>query len=134
MAYMHRVRSSVRMSPDSILRRLLVAREQDIAGIVAPLSARERAGLAMFCYSRAHLHEIAFAVAATCDQYALMQAAPSNAAGHLIFMQSRERREPRERASNGSRPRITLARSASGNSGLADVIASVAREDALEPA
>jgi hypothetical protein len=134
MAHVHCVRPSAPLSPDSILGRLLVAREQDIAGIVAPLSARERADLAMFCYSRAHLHEIAFAVAATCDQHALMQAAPSNAAGHLIFTQSRERRGPPERAANGSRPRITLARSASGNSALADVIASVAREDALEPA
>jgi len=134
MAHVLPFRSSAGMSPDSILKRLMVAREQDIAGIVAPLSARERADLAMFCYSRAHLHEIAFAVAATCDQHALMQAAPSNAAGHLIFTQSRERREPQERSTNGSRPRITLARSASGNSSLAAVIASVAREDALEPA
>jgi hypothetical protein len=119
-------------SVDAVLARLMRARAQEVAGIVAPLPARERADLAMFCYSRAHLHEIGLAIAATCDGPALMHAAPSNAAGHLIFAQSRERPKPAKRALSGSRARITLARSASGNSDLATIIASVARDDVPE--
>jgi hypothetical protein len=119
-------------SLDAVLARLVRARAQEAAGIVAPLPARQRADLAMFCYSRAHLHEIGLAIAATCDGSALMQAAPSNAAGHLIFAQSRARPRPAERARTGSRSRVTLAKSASGNSELADLIAGIAREEVPE--
>jgi hypothetical protein len=132
MAHVYPLNPSAGTSLDAVLARLLRATAQDVAGIVAPLPARQRAHLAMFCYRRAHLHEIGFAIAATCDQHALMQAAPSNAAGNLIFAQSRERPKPAGRVVSGPRSRITLAKSASGNSDLATIIASVARDEVAE--
>jgi hypothetical protein len=111
---------------DEVLARLLRANAQDVPDIVSQLSARERAVLAKFCYSRAHLHEIGLAIAATCDLHALMHVSSSTAAGNVLFAQSRERPKPMQRATSGPRGRITLAKSASGNSGLAGIIANIA--------
>jgi len=124
---------SAKNSFDDVLARLIRANGKNIAEIVAALPARERASLAVFCYSRGHLHQIGVAVAATCDLNSLMQAAPSNAAGNMLFTLSREQPKTNERAVAGSRGRITLARSASGNSGLPAMIARLAREE-LQPA
>ncbi len=116
---------------DEVLARLIQTADQDkIPEVVAPLTAAQRARLAVFCYSRAHLNGIGLAIAATCDLPSLMQAAPSNAAGNVIFTQSREPRKTDHRQTGGARARITLARSASGNSGLASIIANVARDEA----
>jgi hypothetical protein len=120
------------ISLDAVLSRLLLAKEEDIAAVVCALSGHQRADLALFCYSRGHLHRIGLAIAATCDLPSLMHAAPSDAAGHVLFAQSRERPKPARRATNGSRARITLAKSASGNSSLAAIIASIARDEAAE--
>jgi hypothetical protein len=118
---------------DEVLARLIQASDQTkIPEIVAPLTASQRARLAVFCYGRTHLNSIGLAIAATCDLHALMQAAPSNAAGNVIFTLSRQPRKADDRASGGSRTRITLARSASGNSGLASIIANLAREETVE--
>jgi hypothetical protein len=119
-------------SLDAVLSRLLHASEEEVTGIVSGLAARQRAALAMFCYSRAHLHEIGLAIAATCDLSSLIQAAPSNAAGHGVFAQSRERAKETHASTSGSRCRITLAKSASGNSGLADIIARIASDEPAE--
>jgi len=121
-----------RRAMDAVLSRLVGAKPEDVADIVAPLSAGQRAELAVFCYRRAHLHKIGLAVAATCELADLIEAAPSNAAGHVLFTQSRARPAP-ARAS-GPRARITLASSASGNSALAEIIASVASEEELDAA
>jgi hypothetical protein len=116
---------------DEMLARLIQTADADkIPEIVAPLTAAQRSRLAVFCYSRAHLNGIGLAIAATCDLHSLMQAAPSNAAGNVIFMQSREPPKTNRRPPGGGRARITLARSASGNSGLATIIANVACDEA----
>jgi len=107
---------------DAVLTRLMRATAQDAASIVAPLPPSQRAHLAMFCYRRAHLQEIGLAIAATCDQHALMEAAPPSAAGTLIYAQSRQRPKSAERA-NGPRSRITVAKSASSDLDLAALIA-----------
>src|SRR5215471_8366191 len=111
---------------DAVLARLLRANEQEVPEIVSQLSPRERAELAKFCYSRAHLHEIGLAIAATCDLHALMQVSSSTAAGNVLFAQSRERTKPMQRTTSGPRSRITLAKSVSGNSSLAGIIANIA--------
>ena len=123
---------SAKVSLEAVLARLLQTKAQEIPAMVGALSARERAELALFCYSRAHLHEIGLAVAATCDLPSLMHVAPSTAAGNVIFEQSRSRPKQAERTVGGSRSRITLAKSASGNSALATIIASVARDEIAE--
>jgi hypothetical protein len=117
---------------DEVLARLIRADARNIPEIVSPLPAQQRAQIAVFCYSRGHLHQIGLAVAATCDLHALMQASPSNAAGSALFTLSREHPKADERVTVGSRPRITLARSASGNSALAAIIAKLARDESAE--
>jgi hypothetical protein len=132
MAGLHAGLSSAKNSFDEVLARLIRADQRHIPDIVSALSPRQRASLAVFCYGRGHLHQIGLAVAATCDLHSLMHAAPSNAAGQVLFELSRERPKPADRVAGGSRPRITLARSASGNSGLAQIIATMARDEAAE--
>jgi len=125
--------SSPVVSLETVLTRLLHANTQDITEVVAPLPESERAQLAVFCYSRGHLHEIGLAVGATCDQRALINAAPSAAAGTALFELSRARRpRPPERPASGGRSRITLAKSASGNSAIATIIASIANDEFAE--
>src|SRR5262245_36501618 len=121
------------VSLETVLARLLHANAQDITEVVAPLPESERAQLAVFCYSRGHLHEIGLAVGATCDLWALINASPSAAAGTALFELSRAPR-PREtgRVASGPRSRITLAKSASGNSAIATIIASIANDEFAE--
>ena len=129
MAYLNQSAASVRNSFEDILARLLRADEQNIPDIVAVLPSNQRASLAVFCYARGHLHRIGLAIAATCDQLSLVQASPSDAAGNVLFAQSRELPKRTGGAVSGARARITLARSASGNSSLAGIIASIAGDD-----
>jgi hypothetical protein len=117
---------------EAALGRLLRGGEAEIPTIVDALPERQRAELAMFCYSRAHLHQIGVAIAATCDLASLVRAAPSTAAGHGIFEQSRNQPKRATPVMAGSRSRITLAKSASGSSALANIIASIASEDVPE--
>jgi hypothetical protein len=119
-------------SLESVLGRLLRAGEGEIPTLVGHLPERQRAELALFCYSRAHLHQIGVAIAATCDLPSLVHAAPSTAAGHGIFEQSRNEPKRATPVMAGSRSRITLAKSASGSSALASIIASIASEEASE--
>ena len=123
---------SGKASLESVLGRLLRAGEADIPAIVDHLPEQHRAELALFCYSRAHLHQIGVAIAATCELPFLIQAAPSTAAGHGIFEQSRNQPKRATPVTAGGRSRITLAKSASGSSALANIIASIASEDAAE--
>src|SRR5262245_66206010 len=81
--------SSPMVPLEAMLVRLLHANTQDITEVVAPLPESERAQLAVFCYSRGHLHEIGLAVGATCDLRALINASPSAAAGTALFELSR---------------------------------------------
>jgi hypothetical protein len=117
-----------------LLRRLYGAQECDVAEIVSVLPPHERARVAFFCYARGHLHDIGIAVAATCELPFLVQAAPSNAAGHVLFARSRERPTTAVTPTSRRRPAITLAKSALSNDGLAKIIASIGDDaDPCEP-
>ncbi len=52
---------------DVLLSRLYRAGPDEIASVVSPLSNEARAGLAGFCYGRAHLREIGREIATLCD-------------------------------------------------------------------
>ena len=104
--------------PNELIERLLRAAEHEVAGVVAVLSPRQRGHLAVFCYARSHLQRIGLAVAATCDEQALMNASASNAAGRALFAQSRELRAPVKPTVTGRRP-ITLAKIVAGRAHLA---------------
>ncbi len=91
---------------DELIGRLYASHQHGVAPIVAELSAAERANLALFCYQRAHLREIGLAIAATCDQWSLVNAA--GRAGDVLFANSRT--QPiAERTLPLGRRRITLA-------------------------
>jgi hypothetical protein len=136
MGHLHPSAASSGNAFDEILARLIRAEEQSIPDIVGVLPATQRASLAVFCYARGHLHHIGLAVAATCDRLSLVQASPSDAAGNVLFALSREQRKPDDGEPAGTRPRITLAKSASGSSALAGIIARIARDESadLQPA
>jgi hypothetical protein len=122
-----------KVSLEAVLARLINAKAHDIAHIVAPLPMRQRAELAVFCYSRGHLHEIGLAVGATCDQLALVNASPSTAAGTALYELSRgDRPLETERVVSARRSRITLAKSASDSSAIANIIASIANDELAE--
>jgi len=118
-----------RISQDDLLRRLVQAGEREIADIVSILAPHERARLAFFCYARGHLHDIGLAVAATCDLPSLMQAAPSNAAGHTLFARSRERFTAAVEPVARRRPAITLAKSAMSSDSVARMMASMSDDE-----
>jgi hypothetical protein len=94
---------------DGLISRLYRANEQTILDVIAPLSPRQRAGLAAFCYRRSHLHPVGLTIAATCEQLTLMQVL-GTAVGTVLFKQSQQRRAPTERAPGANRPKITLSR------------------------
>jgi hypothetical protein len=122
--------------PAELINRLLRASAEDAPTIVSHLADKQRARVAYFCYARGHLHAIGLAIAATCDLPSLIAAAPSNGAGSGLYAQSREQSKPAARSPMGRRP-ITLAKSASGHSGLARIIALAANDEPdleLQPA
>lgn len=78
----------------------------DIEPIVSPFSAEQRARLALFCFSRAHMREIGVAIAATCELDVLAEIGA--AAGAALFTISRERPVLDKGPAHG-RPKVTLA-------------------------
>ena len=74
---------------DELLGRIYRAGPDGAAEATAALTDPERANIAAFCYTRAHLHEIGLAIAATCDLRTLLDAAGK--AGSALHAQSRKR-------------------------------------------
>ena len=91
---------------DELIGRLYAAEHQGVAAVVADLPPAERANLALFCYHRAHLREIGFAIAATCDRWSLVNAA--GRAGDALFLSSRSQ-PVLERPVAIGRRKVTLA-------------------------
>lgn len=60
-----------------------------VESAVSNLPQTTRARLAAFCYARTHLHEIGLAIAATCDERSLTEAA--GRAGEALYARSRKR-------------------------------------------
>jgi hypothetical protein len=60
-----------------------------VESAVSNLPHTARARLAAFCYARTHLHEIGLAIAATCDERSLTEAA--GRAGEALYARSRKR-------------------------------------------
>ena len=72
------------------LIRLYGATVAEVSAIASELGALERATLAVYCYSRAHLNSIGLALAAECSLDHLSAAAGSHVAGTTLYAQSRE--------------------------------------------
>ena len=95
--------------PDDLLGKLYRAGVAGIGPLTAPLSARQRARLAIFCYGRAHLRDVGFAIAAICDLAALVDVA--GRAGEIIYAQANDAHGSEIGASPTGRHKITLATS-----------------------
>ncbi|WP_298967433.1 hypothetical protein [uncultured Methylobacterium sp.] len=79
---------------------------EEVDAIVAGIPPRTRARLASYLYSKSHLHAIGLRVAATCDEFDLVQVA--GVAGSVLYAQSRTRTRPAEGRAPATR-RVSLA-------------------------
>jgi hypothetical protein len=93
---------------DELLGRLYRVGAGGAEEATTALTVPERASLAAFCYTRAHLHEIGLALAATCDQRALLDAAGK--ADSTLYAQSRNRAQATEVAPVLKKRAISLAK------------------------
>jgi hypothetical protein len=73
--------------PDELLGELYRSSPHKLESLVETVPARTRAMLALYCYGRAHLQPIAFAVAATCEARHLEEF--GGQAGVVLFKKSR---------------------------------------------
>ena len=96
---------------DEVIGRLHASPTRGIDGLVSNLPEDHRGNLAVFCYSRAHLHEVALAIAATCNLDTLVQA--GGKPGNFLFEQSRQRPQRVQYDPGARRAKVSLATNAS---------------------
>jgi hypothetical protein len=77
--------------PEHVLGIVYAAQHRDPTAALSTLPALQRARLAVFCYGRAHLRELARVIAATCEEADLVEVAGK--LGATLFRQSREQEE-----------------------------------------
>jgi hypothetical protein len=94
---------------DEMLARLYRAHKLGLAELVDTVSPLMRARLALYCYSRSHLHDLGIAIAASCDREVLVEIGDKR--GEVLFIRARELAGRSERRLPG-RPKITLATAA----------------------
>jgi len=92
---------------EELIGQLYRSSQHDIHDVVAALSMTRRAKLAAFCYCRAHLRDIALAVAATCDLETLQTA--GGRAGNFLYEQSRELPNEQRPRTVSRHSKVTLA-------------------------
>ncbi len=90
---------------DDLLGAMYRANENGLATLVETVSSDVRAVLALFCYRRAHLHDLGVAIAATCTLQELVQA--GGRVGTTLHGLSRDQRRPAP--SHSSRRTISLS-------------------------
>lgn len=93
---------------DELLGEMYRASEHGLPKLVESVSPEVRAMLALFCYRRSHLHQLALAIAASCTERELIEI--GGRVGSTLYALSRE---PAGRtavaASTGGRKPITLS-------------------------
>ncbi len=93
---------------DELLGEMYRASEHGLPKLVESVSPEVRAMLALFCYRRSHLHQLALAIAASCSERELIEI--GGRVGSTLYALSRE---PAGRAavatSTGGRKPITLS-------------------------
>ena len=58
---------------DELLGEMYRANEHGLARLIESVSSEVRAMLALFCYRRSHLHQLALAIASSCSERELIQ-------------------------------------------------------------
>ena len=93
---------------DELLGEMYRASEHGLPKLVESVSPDVRAMLALFCYRRSHLHQLALAIAASCTERQLI--AVGGRVGSTLYALSREpaARTSVATSSNGRKP-ITLS-------------------------
>src|SRR5476649_3038692 len=94
---------------DDLLGAMYRANENGLPQLVESVSADVRAMLALFCYKRSHLHSLALAIAASCNERDLIQL--GGRVGSTLYALSREAPATRAAPSSsyGNRKPITLS-------------------------
>lgn len=93
---------------DDLLGAMYRANENGLPQLVESVSADVRAMLALFCYKRSHLHSLALAIAASCNERDLIQL--GGRVGSTLYALSREAPVARPTPSSyGNRKPITLS-------------------------
>ena len=110
---------------DEVIGRLHESPSRSIDELVSDLPEDRRGQLAVFCYSRAHLHEVALAIAATCNLDALVHA--GGIPGNFLFEQSRQRPKAENFDPRARRMKVSLAK----NVGLPMLDEEIEIEDAI---
>ncbi len=91
---------------EELLGEMYRASEHGLAMLVDSVSSDVRAQLALFCYRKSHLHSLALAIAASCEQRDLVQF--GGRVGSTLYAQSRQTAGRTKPASGGRKP-ITLS-------------------------
>ena len=93
---------------EDLLGAMYRASENGLPQLVESVSSDVRAMLALFCYRRSHLHSLAIAIAASCDERELIQL--GGRVGSTLYALSHETSAPRATSSSyGNRKAITLS-------------------------
>jgi hypothetical protein len=91
---------------DELLGEMYRANENGLPRLVESVSSEVRAMLALFCYRRSHLHSLALAIAASCNERELIQL--GGRVGSTLYALSREP-TARVAPSSSNRKPITLS-------------------------
>jgi hypothetical protein len=91
---------------DELLGEMYRANENGLPQLVESVSSEVRAMLALFCYRRSHLHSLALAIAASCNERELIQL--GGRVGSTLYALSREP-AARIAPSSSNRKPITLS-------------------------
>jgi hypothetical protein len=92
---------------DDLLGAMYRANENGLPQLVESVSADVRAMLALFCYRRSHLHSLALAIAASCNERDLIQL--GGRVGSTLYALSRQAPAARPAPCYGNRKPITLS-------------------------
>jgi hypothetical protein len=93
---------------DELLGEMYRASESGLPRLVESVSSDVRARLALFCYRRSHLHTLALAIAASCNERDLINF--GGRVGSTLYALSRQAPGARETVSSyGNRKPITLS-------------------------
>ena len=93
--------------PVEMLSEIYSASPHGLDELIATVTPRARALLAVYCYRRAHLASIGLAIAATCEEVDLAQMGGN--AGSALFAQSREAPRASLTSNVSGRRQITLS-------------------------
>ena len=92
---------------DELLGEMYRASEHGLPKLVESVSPEVRAMLALFCYRRSHLHQLALAIATSCTERQLIEI--GGRVGSTLYALSREPAHTQAPTSGNGRKPITLS-------------------------